>query len=307
MGCPTRSARVASAARRDARASSRCSSARTRSASISAASRPSAVPASTPRPDRGEPGLEVAHQRLVLGDPLLEQERGIERGVDVGAELIQGDVDARLRFGMARLFQLPTPSHVAAVVEPLLEVERRLPAVLGQVGDGQAGDVRLGLGDVALMRRLPVDRELGQPVGPDHVEAQIGGGPEQRTLRAPRIVAQGGVLQPLDSQGVLGGCRSGRAARARDRREAGPGSWPKSGKDELGEDPTAILQKARATRPRRARGARTARAGWRTGRSAAPSCWPRTARRRSGACCRPRRPHAAAGEARRAGSCPGGP
>ena len=47
IGRPARSARIASDARREARASSRCRPARTRSASIAAASRPRAVPAST--------------------------------------------------------------------------------------------------------------------------------------------------------------------------------------------------------------------------------------------------------------------
>ena len=99
-----------------------------------------------PRPDGGEPGLEIAHQRLVLGDPLLEQERGVERRVDVGAELVEGDVDPRLRFGVTR--PLPAP---AGAKRPRRRAAARCRASSASdpwAGRGWPGPVSSDLGSV---------------------------------------------------------------------------------------------------------------------------------------------------------------
>jgi hypothetical protein len=48
------------------------------------------------------------------------------------------------------------------------------------------------------MGGLAVDLELGQPVGRDGLEPQVGGRAEQRPLARPRIARERGVLQPLD-------------------------------------------------------------------------------------------------------------
>jgi hypothetical protein len=52
---------------------------------------------------------------------------------------------------MARLLQGTAPGHVASVVERLLQIQRRLPPVLGELRDGEAGHAERGTGDVALV------------------------------------------------------------------------------------------------------------------------------------------------------------
>ena len=152
----------------------------------------------------GEAGVEVFHQRVVLGGALLEQEGGVERRVDVRAQLVEGHLQLGLGFRVPGLFQLAAPGYVAAVVEPLLDVERGLPALLGKVGNAHAGNAEGRTGDVALVGALAVDLELGQPVGRDDLEPQIGGRAQQRSLARARIARERGVLQPLDGEGVLG-------------------------------------------------------------------------------------------------------
>ena len=93
-----------------------------------------------------EPRVEIGDQRVVLRRPLLEEEGREEGGVHVGAELVERHVQRRLRFRVARLLQLAPPGDVAAVVEPLLDVERGLPAVLGEVGERRRRGCRRSAG-----------------------------------------------------------------------------------------------------------------------------------------------------------------
>ncbi len=108
---------------------------------------------------------------------------------------------------MARLLQLAPPCYVAAVVQPLLDVERGLPAVLGEIGNRHARDAEGRPGDVALVGGLPVELELREPVGGDHRQAQVGGGAQQRALVGPGIALERRLLELVDAEGVLGGGR----------------------------------------------------------------------------------------------------
>ncbi len=231
-----------------------------------------------PRPHRRQPGVQIGDERVEFLGPLGQQKRREESGVHVGPELVERDVHARLRLRVPRLLDLASAGHVPTIVDRLLDIQRRLPMLLGQIGEDDAGEDLVGRGDVALIGCEPVDRHLRQPVGADHRNPLIGGGAEHLALmargsvrsadscmRSTRMVSWACATRPrrISADVML--------ESARITAEALPGRSR--------EESAAVPRGRRASWTRRAKAAARAPAGWRTERSAVPSGSRRTARR----------------------------
>ena len=237
-----------------------------------AASRLSAVPASTRARTAARRASRSVTSASYSADALLEQERGIERGVDVGAELVERDVELRLpiRHGAPpparaggrrrRRRRAAAPRRASSASGPW---ESRGLAMPG-MSEGRPGHV-------ALMGGLPVDGELRQPVGRRSRRAG-----DRWPAAAARAGARAGRSRaPHPAAARRGGCpgrapvgRASASAAHGETRERG--SWPQPCQDEVGKDPTALLEERAPAGVVERRAARTSAGRMANGKISSP-------------------------------------